>query len=299
MSAQKPAPESFRQIAVVGTGLMGSSFALAARESGLAEFLVGVDTKTEALDEALRLGIIDQAQNLDDALGEADCVIVSTPPESIEAIVRRIAEKCREGTLVMDFSSVKETTLEEIDEYCPLSLHFVSVHPMAGNEKSGPGAARADLFRGEPLILVPSISTRPEALERADALWRHLGAKVYQALPARHDELVTGASHLPQLIAFALASTLEELYPDIKEIYQISGPGLRDMLRCSRSQPELWEEILKLNGANTQAALGILIDHLGAFQKALIKAEEEEKPLKTLLEKGHNAGNALTASGGN
>jgi len=287
------APESFGTLIIVGTGLMGGSFALAARRAGLCASILGVDTNPDALDAAIELGIIDQKSNLIEAARSADCVVVATPPNKVEEVFSVLCRECRDGTLIMDLTSIKEPLLDLIDDICPLSLHFISVHPMAGREVSGPRGATGELFNDAAVILVPSVSTRPEAIERAQAIWRHLGSRVYQALPSKHDELVTGASHLPQLVAYALSSTLGSLYPDLKELRQISGPGLKGMIRTARSDPDLWSQILTMNHENTQAALTVMIEHLEKYREALQEAPDENQKLEELMRLSQRAGAAL------
>ena len=295
MSAEDLAAFStVESLLIIGTGLMGTSVALAAKRSGLCRRIVGVDRDLEARTQALNMGALDEISSLESALETSDCIIISVPPEEVLKVLNAAVAHCKEGALIMDLTSVKEPLLEEADRICPLTVHYISVHPMAGRAVSGPESARHDLFDNAPLFLVPSVSTRPEAMERAESFWSTLGARVYQALPSDHDAIVAGTSHLPQLIAYALASTLKEIYPDLQELKQFAGTGLKGMTRTSRSSPELWSQIFQMNHSNLILASSHFRRQLKNIEEALeLSKDGKMEPLQTLLNEAQHAGIAL------
>lgn len=236
----------FRQVSIVGTGLLGSSLGLALRRYGLAERVVGV---SGAAAEALRVGAIDAQADLPTACREADLIVLAQPIRRLLQTLADLDPLVAENALVTDVGSTKAIICAEAERLLRRA-RFVGGHPMAGKERRGPEAASAELFAGRTWIL----TAREERLE---AMIRALGATPLLLSPEEHDRLVAQASHVPQLLSTALAAYLEGSGAE-----QVAGPGLRDMTRLALSSFELWDDILATNQPNIDAVLDDFIAHL-------------------------------------
>ncbi|MDX2268165.1 MAG: prephenate dehydrogenase/arogenate dehydrogenase family protein [Bryobacter sp.] len=245
----------FRKIAIVGTGLMGSSFGLAVKARDLAERVVGVSSP-EVAAEALRLGAIDAVESHEQALAEADLVLLAQPIRRMLKTIEMLDMYLAPGTLVTDVGSTKVSICAAATGFLHRA-HFVGGHPMAGKEKRGPEAASAHLFTGRTWVL-----TEDEA--RLRALISALGAHPIILSAEEHDRLVALSSHLPQILSTALASYLAP-----SEAHTVAGPGLRDMTRLALSSFELWDDILATNRGNLDEALAGLIARLEALRSDL------------------------------
>ena len=260
------APPLFRQMAVVGLGLIGGSLALAARKAGLVGQVVGVDADPAHREVALDRGIVSRATgDLAGGLGGANLVVLAVPVGEITALLPGVAEAADGVSLVTDVGSVKGPILAGGDAAFP-DGRFVAAHPIAGREWSGPGAARPDLFEQASCILTPSARTRPEALERIAALWRGVGSAVVIMEAAWHDEVFAAVSHLPHLVAYALMDAIVEMARG-EERLRFSAGGLRDFTRVAASHPAMWRDIFLMNRDPILRALA-------AYREALDRLED-------------------------
>ena len=241
---------------LVGTGLVGGSFALAAKAAGLFDRVVGVDRDANALAEALARGVVDETTPR--PIGEHRAACVAVPVGRIADCVR---EAARVATVVFDVGSVKQSVLETLRPAPPC---FVPCHPIAGGSGGGARAARADLFRGRPVVLTPTPATDGDAVEVVRGYWQAVGGRVLVEAAAAHDERFALLSHLPHLMAFAfveLAARREGL-ADI-------GAGFRDFTRIAGADADVWTDILRANAGPIDRHLGELIDNLRSFGAAL------------------------------
>jgi prephenate dehydrogenase len=251
-------------LTIVGVGLIGGSAGLAARQRGVARHVVGVGRSAESVEEARRVGAIDEGLcDLDDAARRSDLILFCTPVDRIAEQVRAAAAVCRPGTLLTDAGSTKDAIERALDGALPPGVAFVGGHPLAGSEKRGPAHARADLFDGRLVVLTPTPRTDPAAVERVGAFWKQLGARVLLLGPQDHDDALAITSHLPHLVAAALAETL----PDHLRI--LAATGFRDTTRVAAGDPELWAAIFAQNRGAVLAALGRLAERLAAYRDAI------------------------------
>lgn len=269
----------FQRLAIFGPGLIGGSLALAVRRAGICARL-SVWSRDAAEREAARaLGVADMTT--DDpaaAVSGADLVILCVPPTALPELARKVAPVLEPGAVVSDVASVKAGLVEELTGI--LGGRFVGAHPMAGAERSGLEAARADLFERCVCLLTPLDGTRTEAaaLASVESFWRGLGARVRRMTPQAHDEAVALVSHLPHLVAAALAGL-----PDA-DANECAGPGWRDMTRLAAGSPDLWTEILSHNRGPVTDALRRMISRLG---EALERLEgRHDADLRAFLAEG-------------
>ena len=225
---------------LVGTGLIGGSFALAARAEGLFDRVLGVDASSAAIREALAHGVID-AEAPPAPEGVAG-VCVAVPVATIAEMVRH-ADAVAPGVPVFDVGSVKKPVLDALGgETLP---SFVPCHPIAGSERNGPAAADATLFQGCRVVLTPTKATAPVAVATVQEWWQAVGAETVIEDAAVHDDLLAVTSHVPHLLAFALM----RLAADADALGHVGG-GFRDFTRIAGADADVWSQIL---GANAQA----------------------------------------------
>ncbi len=236
----------FREMAVVGVGLIGGSLALAARKAALVETVVGVEADPVHREMALTTGMVDRVTvGLTGDLAGADLVVLAVPVTDIADLLREMARHTNGDCLVTDVGSVKSPILAAGDAAFP-DGRFVAGHPVAGRERSGPAAARPDLFEQANWIVTPSARTDPQALERVSALWRGVGSVVVTMEAAWHDEVFAAVSHLPHLVAYALMDAVLGMARG-EERLRFSAGGLRDFTRVAASHPTMWRDIFLMN----------------------------------------------------
>jgi prephenate dehydrogenase len=273
-------------LALVGVGLIGGSVGLAARRRGVGTSVVGFDRNRTALDQALERGILDvAAPSLTAAVREADVVVFCTPVDTIAAYVLAAAPACRPGALLTDVGSTKAAVVRDVQGRLPAGVAFVGSHPLAGSEKHGPCFARADLFDDRLVVITPGDPTDDSALSRVAAFWHSLGAFVRVMDPAEHDRALALTSHLPHLVAAALAGVLPPEWADL------TATGFRDTTRIAGGDPALWTAIFLSNRQALLAALDRLEDRLRQFSRALDASDIAE--LAVLLRLGKTARDGL------
>ena len=206
-----------------------------------------------------------------EAVRGADLVVLCTPPGALAALAGQVAPHLAPGAAVSDVASVKAGVAEELTAI--LGSRYAGAHPMAGAERQGLPAARADLFEGAVCLLTPGERTDADALETVGAFWRDLGARVRCLPPAAHDEAVALVSHLPHVLAAALADFVGAQPGGATDC---AGPGWRDMTRVAGGSPELWTEILSRNRGPVTYALRGLMDKLGAVLEVLETGRDAE-----------------------
>lgn len=254
VSVLAEAAPRFGRVAIVGVGLIGGSVAAALRKRGLAVRIVGHSPADQH--KAMALDLLDEAApSLEAAMEGADVVVLAAPVSAIVETMPRLAGCLPPGAVLTDTGSTKRSIVEAaVDGLGARLSRFVPAHPIAGSERSGPGAANADLFDGARVILSPLPFTDEDALARVDAFWRSLGARTVSMPPDAHDRLLAAVSHLPHVVAFALARALAGR-DDARDALRLAGGGLRDTSRIAASSPSLWADILVDNGDAVLTAL--------------------------------------------
>jgi prephenate dehydrogenase len=265
----------FGTLAVLGLGQLGGSFALASRAAGLVTEVVGFGRNEESLRQARALGLVDRTTtDPADAVRDAATIVVAVPLRAVAPLVRRIRSSLQPGALVIDVGSVKGTASRDIEANLPATVSFVACHPLAGTERSGPAAASAVLFRGRRCILCPSTQTSSSALERARRLWTGVGAEVVQMPADAHDATMAAVSHLPHVAAFALASALDELPPEIQTwASALPTTSLRDTARIAGSSPEMWRDVFIENAPALLPMIDRLHGALAELRDAVVSAD--------------------------
>src|SRR5262245_46556097 len=262
---------TFKRVALIGIGLIGSSISHAMRRGGLAAEIVGSARTKATVDTALKLGIIDQGYaTAAEAAKGADLVILSVPVGACGPLTAEIAPHLRKGAILTDVGSVKEAVVRDMAPHVPKGVHFVPGHPIAGTEQSGPEAGFAELFDGRWTILTPEPDTDGAAIQKLKAFWAALGAKVEVMTPAHHDMVLAITSHLPHLIAYNIVNTAEHLARVTeKEVIKFSAGGFRDFTRIAASDPTMWRDVFLNNKEAVLEMLGRFSEDLVELQRAI------------------------------
>lgn len=255
-------------LGIVGLGLMGGSLAGALRATGFSGQIVGVNRGAAAVKGLLERGWIDRGGSELSLLGTADLVVLALPLPATVAVLAELSAVLRPGAVVTDLSSVKLPLEEAARRHLGPANPWIGGHPMAGSEREGWTAARADLYAGAPYFLVPPPGASAPALSQVEDLARQLGAKPWVLTAAEHDARVARISHLPHLTAAALVRTAAP------EDFNGAGGGFLDSTRVALGSPELWREILGWNRVALLEALGGLQAELSAVGQILQSGDE-------------------------
>ena len=253
------------RVLVAGTGLIGTSVALALRERGTEVWLSDADEATARLAADLGAGTL--VPDLRDAKEIADVAVLAVPPAAVAKTLAR-AQDCAVADWYTDVASVKELPVTQArDLGCDLTS-YVPGHPLAGRERHGPAAARADLFLGRTWALCPLPETSPGAVDAVLALVLACGADPVRADPATHDRWVALVSHAPHLVAAAMAARLSP--PQIEaDALALAGQGLRDVTRIAAGDSGLWTQILTANAGPVAEVVAAVAEDLAAAARAL------------------------------
>lgn len=270
----------WQKVTLIGVGLLGGSLGLAIKERRLAAKVDGFVRRTVSLAECDKMGVVDHAtRDLDRAVTDADLVILCTPLSRMGELTGKLLPLLKKGAIVTDVGSVKGSVVAELEPLvASVGAHFVGSHPMAGGEKTGVSAARADLFVNAVCIITPTPNSDKEAVARLEQFWKAVGARLLKLSPTAHDDLVSRSSHLPHVVASELANyILSPVHPP--EQAAVCANGFRDTTRIASGSPEMWRDIAMANGKNLSRVLGVFIEDLQEFRLALdngdVKAVEE------------------------
>jgi len=264
----------YNRAAIIGIGLIGGSFALAAKRAGIVETVVGVARSDETLQAAVEIGAADEVtSNPAEAVRGAELVYIAVPVGATRSIFGQIRDSLEPGVLITDAGSTKREVMQAAAELLPNHVTFIGGHPMAGSEQSGVQAAQADLFQNAVYFLTATQTTSPDELDRMQEVVRALGAIPSVQTADVHDRLAAATSHLPHLVSASLASTVAKLVADSRQAEDFLGTGFSDMTRLAEGSPEVWRDILLSNADNLGDSMEELMATLQALAVALQKAD--------------------------
>jgi prephenate dehydrogenase len=285
------ADHPYPRVAIVGAGLIGGSVALALRERKLAGSTIALARSDQSAQRVLRAGVVDDATtNPGEALLEADVIVVATPVGRVAESVLAALRLARADALVTDAGSAKGSIVAEVTaglagiDRRSLAA-FVAAHPLAGDHRTGPEAARAGLFQGAVTVLTPTLATPAEALDRARTFWSSLGSRIEFLSPETHDAMLALTSHVPHVAAAAVAATTPA------EALAMAATGWADTTRIAGGSPELWRDILLANRGPVAEGLRALGDMLRAYAVALDAGDGAT--VERLLDEGRRRRDAL------
>lgn len=266
----------FRKIAILGVGLLGGSIGLAVKKGRLAGEIAGFVRRTATIAECEQAGALDYATtDLLATVSNADLVILCTPLAQMPAVTAQLLPALKPGAIVTDVGSVKAGVARDLETMvAKAGGHFVGSHPMAGAEKTGVLAARADLFVNAVCVITPTKKSHAPSVSAVEGFWKSLGARTLRLAPGEHDLLASRTSHLPHVVAAALASQV--LHPKMpKAQATLCATGFKDTTRIASGSPEMWRDIALANRKNLARAVRTFIADLEKFEQSLARADEK------------------------
>lgn len=271
-----------RQITVVGVGLIGGSFALDLKRAGLVDKVVGVGRSEANLERAQQLGVIDVAMPVEEAVKDADLILVSTPVGQMARVFGTIATHAKADAIITDAGSTKADVAALYRQYLAERLAYcLPAHPIAGTEQSGAAAARYGLYQHRKVVLCPLAQTTAQTIAAVEALWQACGAEIYYLDVQVHDEVLASVSHLPHLLAFAYMVALSRK-PNVDDCLNLAATGFRDFTRIAGSSPEMWRDVALGNRETLLQQIRHYQDTLAQLYDTL--ALQEGESLLTFIE---------------
>ena len=261
------------KIAIVGTGLIGTSLGMAIRQNmPKAASIVGTDRDRGNSSDAQKMGALDRVENsLRTAVEGADIVVVATPVTAIRDVFVAIAPHLSQGCIVTDTGSSKSEVMRWAEETLPGHVSFVGGHPMAGKETAGPKNADAGLFRNKTYCIIPAPRARAEAVNTWVKIVEGIGARHYFIDPGEHDSFVAAASHLPALLSVALVRTTSKS-PSWADIAKVASTGYRDITRLASGDPIMHRDICSTNSDLIVSWIDAFMYELYDMRERIIKA---------------------------
>ncbi|NMH87177.1 prephenate dehydrogenase [Flavivirga algicola] len=263
-----------KNIYIIGVGLIGGSLAIDIKKNDPEVVIHGISRKQTTLDEALSLKLIDKKATLDD-IGNADLVIISIPVDATVKLLPTILDKISDSGLVVDAGSTKVDICKVIEDH-PKRRNFLAMHPIAGTEHSGPGAAIPSLFKGKTNIVCEVEKTAFKLQEKALKLFADIGMRMRYMNPEAHDKHIAYMSHLSHISSFMLGKTVIEKEKNERDIFDMAGSGFASTVRLAKSSPEMWTPIFKQNKENVIETLEEYINNLRQFKELMEKDDFEE-----------------------
>ena len=240
----------FNKIAIIGVGLIGGSIGLAVKKKKLAKQVVGICRRKISARSALRKKAVDKVTlDYKEGLKGADLVIIATPVGRVIDIAEKVIKNSEGNLILTDVGSTKEMIVKEIEKIVPSRIRFIGSHPMAGSEKNGVSSADEDLFKNSVCVVTKTGKTDNEALNKVKRFWSDIGATCRVLSPAKHDYYISFISHVPHIVAMALASSV---HPDS---LRYASTGFKDTTRVASSDPILWHDIFVSNAKSIKVAL--------------------------------------------
>jgi len=267
-------------VTIVGTGLIGGSFALVLKDKALATKIIGVDNNKEHQKKALELGIVDEALSLNEAVAKSKLIVLAVPVDALDKLLPAVLDLA-EDHVVMDMGSTKENVITLIANH-PKRRRFVASHPMWGTEYSGPEAAVKNAFLNKAVVICDSEHSDSDALELVENLYKQAGMHlIYMNAPA-HDLHAAYISHISHITSFALANTVLEKEKEEDAIFELASAGFESTVRLAKSNAAMWVPIFKQNRENVLDVLNEHISQLRKFKSCLEK--ENYEYLEELIE---------------
>jgi len=261
------------KLTVIGLGLIGGSMAIDLRKAGFTREITGVDASPENAAEALRLGIVDRIDTLENAITKADMVIIAIPVDKVLDALTKVLNLISDQTTVIDVGSTKKLIAQAVESH-PKRRNYIAAHPMSGTENSGPTAALEGLFEGKINIICDQEKCGPQHLAFAEKVFQVLGMDIAYMTADEQDHSTAFISHLPHAAAFALANAVLDK-EDREIIFDLASGGFTSTVRLAKSSPEMWGPIFQQNKQYVVESLDVYIKHLKAFRKSIESDPEE------------------------
>ena len=282
------------KISIIGVGLLGGSFALGLKSVEEGHHFIGVDSSQENAFIATKLGIVDQIMGFEEAIKASDLVVLATPVNIISNMLPKTLDILREGCMLIDLGSTKDTFSKAVKDH-PKRDQYISCHPIAGTENSGPESAFSGLLKHKQIIICEKEKSKKEMLRIIISIFKKLDMHITYMGSEEHDRHIAYVSHLSHISSFALGLTVLEKEKDEKSIFTMAGSGFSSTVRLAKSSPDMWAPIFKQNAPNISVALEAYINQLKQF-KEIIDSGTEHKSHE-LMEKANEIRRVLMGLG--
>jgi len=256
--------KQWNTISILGVGLIGGSIGAAICQRKIAKKVVGIGRSAARLRQAKKIGAVTSTTTqLERGVAEADLVIVCTPSDQVAEHVLRVSQVCAPNTLITDAGSVKGKIVSQVERTIGSKACFIGSHPLAGSEKTGCQYSDADLLVDRVVVVTPMRRTDQRQLAEIEKFWHLLGAQVIQMTPAAHDRTLATTSHLPHVVASALAAATPA------HDLPCTATGWRDTTRIAAGDAELWRQILLGNRSHVLKSLDRFEKVLNSIRQAI------------------------------
>ena len=276
-------------VGIVGLGLIGGSMAIDLKRRGFADTVLGVETDPIHSSAARSIGLVDEVVPLEACIDRADILVVSVPVGAAIKIVCQVLDRYQEtgakDKIVIDTCSTKEQ-ITQSTHYHPCRDQFVSTHPMAGTEYSGPWAAMPSLFDGRACIFINPEESAPKALKTIEDFYDVLNMRPLYMSASQHDVHTAYVSHISHVTSFALALTVLDKEKDEKHIFDLASGGFSSTVRLAKSSPDMWVPILAQNRDNILQVMDTYIGKMQAFRDAI--ASGDEARIRSMIEEANH-----------
>ena len=280
-----------KKVGIIGIGLIGGSIAKGLRASGWASELIGIEANPAHAIKALSLRLVDEVLPLAEAIDRVDIFVCATPVDILVQIIPNVLDQLKPGQIVIEVGSTKTPVYEALINH-PKRGQFVSTHPMAGTEFSGPEAAVDGLFTGKRGVICDKELSSPEAIETIESLYRDgLGMNLIYMESIDHDVHTAYISHISHICSFALANTVLEKEKNEERIFELASTGFESTVRLAKSSPETWSQIFHQNQENLMDVLDEYINTLLKYKGLMLSGSYDK--LKDELGKANDIGRIL------
>lgn len=280
-----------KKVGIIGIGLIGGSIAKALRSSGWAFELIGIEANPAHAVKALSLRLVDEILPLEEAIERVDVFVCATPVDILVQIIPNVLDRLKPGQIVIEVGSTKTPVYEALKNH-PKRKQFVSTHPMAGTEFSGPEAAIEGLFQGKRGVICDKELSASEAVATIESLYRDgLGMNLIYMDSIDHDVHTAYISHISHICSFALANTVLEKEKNEERIFELASTGFESTVRLAKSSPETWSQIFHQNQENLMDVLDEYINTLLKYKGLMLSGSYDK--LKEELAKANDIGRIL------
>lgn len=269
---------------IIGLGLIGGSMARDLRKSKFATELIGVDVNEKHAKQAVKIGLVDRVESLENGLKNTDIVLIAIPVDKELQILSKVLDHISENTTVIDLGSTKKVLVDSVRNH-PKRRNFIAAHPMSGTENSGPTAAIENLFKGKIAILCDQEDSGPQHLALVEKMFQSLGMDIAYMSADEQDHSTAFVSHLPHAAAYALANAVQDK-EDREIIFDLASGGFRSTVRLAKSASTMWHPIFQQNRKYIVESLDVYIKHLKEFRDCL--KEKDDEKLKDLIVNANN-----------
>ena len=272
-------------VTVIGVGLMGGCIAMDLRKAGYASKIIGVDSNEDHLEQAIKIGIVDEAWDLLSAIKQSTLIVVAIPVDAARKVLLDVLDKIGSDTTVIDLGSSKKGICEVASTHRNRS-QYVACHPIAGTEFSGPSAAHLGLFDNKVNIICDSQKSGGPSLDLVKNVFEVLNMSVIYMNAEEHDRHIAYVSHLSHITSFTLGLTVLDIEKNEKNIFNMAGSGFASTVRLAKSSPAMWGPIFEQNADNLLQAIDAYTEKLGEFRQII--ADRNKNETERLMSKGND-----------